>query len=75
MTTGYVVHHWFPGKTTLEETQISTTIQRQEPTPRTCYHVMARQANIVVETMACGDGNTIDHANEIPSRILAKFPQ
>jgi hypothetical protein len=35
---------------------------------------MASQANVLVETIACGDGDIVDQANEIANRILASFP-
>ena len=68
--------HWVPGPVTTEsETRVSTSVQREEPPKRACHHVMASQANIVVDTVACGDGDTAAQANEIANRLLAKFPQ
>jgi len=74
---GHGVSHWTTGTITANEdtSRISTTAQRQEPPPHTCAHVMAAQANVVVETHACGDGDTLAAANAIADRILAKVPQ
>ena len=71
------VQHWTSGTVTANEdtSRISTTSQRQEPPPHTCSKVMASQANVVVETSACGDGDTLAAANQIADRILAKVPQ
>lgn len=71
--------HWVPSSYPPDsESRVGIAVQRRESPPRTCYHVMASQANLVVEAMACGDGDAAQqagHANEIASRILAKFPQ
>ena len=74
---GHGVSHWTTGTITANEdtSRISTTAQRQEPPPHTCAHVMAAQANVVVETSVCGDGDTLAAANTIADRILAKVPQ
>jgi hypothetical protein len=71
------LHHWTSGTVTANEdtSRISTTSQRQEPPPHTCSKVMAAQANVVVESAACGDGDTLAAANQIADRILAKIPQ
>jgi PknH-like protein len=73
-TSGDVVQHWVPGETSVEETRVGTTVQRQDQPPRGCHHGVAAQANVVVETIVCGDGNTADPANEIATRILGKLP-
>ena len=56
------------------ESQTSTSIIRLElPAQRTCGHVMASQANIVVEAVVCGDGNadeTHQQASTIVHQIL-----
>jgi hypothetical protein len=68
--------NWVPGPVTTEsETRVSSSVQRQELPQRACHHVIASQANIVVETIACGDGDVAAQANEIANRLLAKFPQ
>jgi hypothetical protein len=74
---GHGISHWTAGTITANEdtSRISTTAQRQEPPPHTCGHVMAAQANVVVETSVCGDGDTLAAANQIADRILAKVPQ
>jgi hypothetical protein len=66
--------HWTAGPITGPKTRIETTDTRQEPPPRTCHHVMTAQANVVVETIVCGDGDTTAQANAIVDRILAKVP-
>jgi hypothetical protein len=67
---------WIAGPITITVPRITTTAQRQQPTPRTCSHVMASQINVVVEAVACGaDGDISGQANQIADRILAKFPQ
>jgi hypothetical protein len=68
--------HWVPGDVTTDgEDRISSSIRRQERPQRSCGHVMASQANVVVEAVACGDGNTAEQASEIANRIAAEFPQ
>jgi hypothetical protein len=67
--------YWVAGQISAAgETRASSVIERQEPPERTCHHVFATQANIGVETTACGDGDTAAQANEIADRILARFP-
>jgi hypothetical protein len=66
---------WTAGPVAVTDLRITSTVQRQQPTPRTCSHVMARQVNVVVETSVCaGDGDTTGQANQIADKILAKFP-
>jgi hypothetical protein len=36
--------------------------------------VVAAQANIAVEAVVCGDGDTVTPANQIVDTLLAKFP-
>jgi hypothetical protein len=70
------LRHWTSGTGTAKEgtSRISTTSQREEPPPRSCSHVMASQANVVVETAVCGDNDTRVAANQIADRIMAKIP-
>jgi hypothetical protein len=68
------IQHWTAGPITGPKTRIETTATRQEPPPRTCHHVMTAQANVVVETIVCGDGDTTAQANAIVDRILVKVP-
>jgi hypothetical protein len=75
VTTDGGTQHWLPGPVTVHATRMSSTTQRQEPPPRTCSHVMAAQANIVVESMVCGDGDSVGQADQIADRLLTKFPQ
>jgi PknH-like extracellular domain len=69
--------HWLTGTviSRAPAPRISTTSQRQEPPPHTCSHVVAAQANVLVETSVCGDGDTMSAANQIADSLLAKFPQ
>jgi hypothetical protein len=69
------IQHWTAGPITGAKTRFEATIARREPPPRTCHHVMTAQANVLVETMVCGDGDTTAQANAITDRILAKVPQ
>jgi PknH-like protein len=66
--------HWVADTMAVESTRIGTTLTRRERPPRTCRHVMATQANVVIETWVCGGGNTTDQANAIADKILAKVP-
>jgi hypothetical protein len=68
------IQHWTAGPITGPKTRIETTSTRQEPPPRTCHHVLTAQANVVVEIIVCGDGDTTAQANEITDRILTKVP-
>lgn len=66
---------WMAGPFTINDLRITSTAQRQQPTPRTCSKVMAAQVNVVVEAGVCADnGDTIAAANQIADKILAKFP-
>jgi len=59
---------------TITDLRITSTAQRQQPTPRTCSHVLAAQVNVVAEASVCaGDGDTNGQANQIADKILAKF--
>jgi hypothetical protein len=73
--TGPPAQHWTPRQPEQTATRIALTITRQEPPPRTCHHVMAAQANIAVEAVVCGDGDTVTPANQIVDALLAKFPK
>jgi hypothetical protein len=73
--TGPPTQHWTPGQLEQGNPRIALTITRKEPPPRTCHHVMAAQANIAVEAVVCGDGDTVTPANQIVDALLAKFPK
>jgi hypothetical protein len=49
--------------------------QRQEAPPRNCYHAVAVRANVVVESVVCGDEDSTGQTSEIVDRISAKLPQ
>jgi hypothetical protein len=81
-TIGAVTQHWTAGPVTTDATgPISAATragggaQRQEVPPRTCYHATVARANIVVESVVCGDGDSEGQANVIIDRIAAKFPE
>lgn len=67
------VTNWVGGDIIVDE--IGTTTVRQGAEPRTCHHVLASRANLVVEAFACGDGDTTAQANQIVDRILVQFPE
>jgi hypothetical protein len=73
--TGPPTQHWTPRQLEQGNARIALTITRQEPPPRTCHHVVAAQANIAVEAVVCGDGDTATPANQIVDALLAKFPK
>jgi hypothetical protein len=75
-TSDDVDQHWTAS--TAQEADVnrlSITLTRTEPPSRTCHHVVATQANVGVEAIACGDGDTTKEANEIVDTILAKIPK
>jgi hypothetical protein len=37
--------------------------------------VLAAQANIVVDALVCGDGDTVAPTNKLVDTLLAKFPK
>jgi len=79
-TVGDVTQHWMPGPVTSDATgplsdatRAGAGAQRQEPPPRNCYHATVARANVVVESIVCGDGDSEGQANAIIDRIAAKF--
>jgi hypothetical protein len=81
-TVGDVTQHWTPGPVTSDATgplsdatRAGAGAQRQEAPPRTCYHATMARANVVVESVVCGDGDSEGQANLIIDRIAAKFPE
>ena len=69
-----IKHTWVAGATTRRDYRVITGYTRQDAPPRTCHHVLASQANLVVEAMSCGDGDTAAEANRIADRLLDGFP-
>ncbi|WP_165827661.1 sensor domain-containing protein [Mycolicibacterium sp. GF69] len=68
--------YWVAGAISgVNENRAGTVAERREPPGWTCHHVFATQANVAVETMACGDGDTAAQADEIADRILARLPR
>ncbi len=81
-TIGDVTQHWTAGPVTSDATgpisdatRAGGGAQRQEAPPRTCYHATVARANVVVESVVCGDGDSEGQANVIIDRIAAKFPE
>jgi hypothetical protein len=81
-TSGDVTQHWMPGPVTSDATgplsdatRAGAGAQRQEAPPRNCYHATVARANVVVESVVCGDGDSEGRANVIIDRIAAKFPE
>jgi PknH-like protein len=79
-TVGAVTQHWMPGLVTSDATgpvsdatRAGAGAQRQEAPPRNCYHATVARANVVVESIVCGDGDSEGQANVIIDRIAAKF--
>jgi hypothetical protein len=80
-TIGSVTQHWMPGPVTSDATgpvsdatRAGAGAQRQEAPARNCYHATVVRANVVVESVVCGDGDSAGQANVIIDRIAAKFP-
>jgi hypothetical protein len=73
--TGPPDQHWTAGQLEQGDARIAITVTRNDPPPRTCRHVLAAQANIVVDALVCGDGDTVAPANQLVDALLAKFPK
>jgi hypothetical protein len=67
--------HWTAGQLEQGDARIAITVTRTDPPPRTCRHVLAAQANIVVDALVCGDGDTVAPTNQLVDALLAKFPK
>lgn len=81
-TSGAVTQHWTPGPVTSDATgpisdatRAGAGAQRQEAPPRNCYHATVVRANVVVESVVCGDGDSAAQANVLIARIAAKLPE
>jgi hypothetical protein len=68
-----ITHTWIAGATNRTDYRVTTGYGRVDA-DRTCHHVLASQANLVVEAMSCGDGDTAAEANRIADRLLEGFP-
>lgn len=66
--------HWTPGPLEQGDARIAITVTRTDPPPRSCHHVLAAQANVVVAALVCGSGDTVAPANKLADTLLAKFP-
>lgn len=64
---------WVPYPVSNESGRLGTTIKR-DGLPRNCHHVVVGKANVVVESMVCGDGDNAPAANTIADGILANIP-
>ncbi len=81
-TAGDVTQQWIAGPAASDAlgpvsdaTRAGGGAQRQEAPPRNCHHAAAMRANVVVESVVCGDGDSTGQASEIVDRITAKLPQ
>ena len=73
--TGPPDQHWTPGPLERGDARIAMTVTRADPPPpRSCHHVLAAQANVVVDALVCGAGDTVAPANQLVAALLAKFP-
>jgi hypothetical protein len=80
-TAGDVTQHWIAGPAASDAlgpvsgaTRAGRGARRQEAPPRNCYHAVAVRANVVVESVVCGDGDSTGQASEVVDRITAKLP-
>lgn len=81
-TDGRVTQHWMPTEVRSEGLDRSGTIasragagaDREEAPLRGCYHAALAKANVTVEAIVCGDGDSAGMANTVIDRIAAKFP-
>jgi hypothetical protein len=64
---------WVPYPVSTGPNRLGTTFQRDGLT-RNCHHVVANQANVLVEDVVCTDGDSAAPANTLIDRILAKLP-
>ena len=68
--------HWVPdGAQGSSTTRISITVVRQELPARSCHHTLSGKANVVVETLICGDGDVTAQADRIADQILLPIPE
>lgn len=74
-TVGAVTQHWVRGQTTFGPDRAATTVERQEAPPRRCGHVVASRANVAVEAIVCGDGDSAKQADDVVTRIMAALPR
>ena len=81
-TAGDVTQQWTAGRAASDAlgpvsdaTRAGGGAQRQQAPPRSCYHAVMLRANVVVESVVCGDGDSIAQASEIVDRITARLPQ
>ncbi|QNJ96563.1 sensor domain-containing protein (plasmid) [Mycolicibacterium fluoranthenivorans] len=80
-TAGDVTQQWTAGPAASDalgpvsgETRAGGGAQRQQAPPRNCYHAVRVRANVVVESVVCGDGDSTGQAREVVDRITAKLP-
>ncbi|MGH3642876.1 MAG: sensor domain-containing protein [Mycobacterium sp.] len=81
-TDGRVTQHWMPTEIVSEGMDRSgmtagragAGAEREEAPVRRCYHVVQAQANVTVESIVCGDGDSASMANAVVDRIAVKLP-
>lgn len=79
---GDVTQHWMPTAVMSEgldrsgrtASRAGAGADRQEEPLRNCYHATLAKANVTVESIVCGDGDSVGMANTVIDRIAAKFP-
>lgn len=81
-TDGRVTQHWMPTEVRSEgldrsgrtASRAGAGADREEAPLRGCYHAALARANVTVEAIVCGDGDSAGMANTVVDRIAAKFP-
>jgi hypothetical protein len=82
-TDGKVTQHWMPTDIRSEGVDRSVMIasragagaDREEAPLRGCYHAGLARANVTVESIVCGDGDSAGMANTVIDGIAAKLPE
>ncbi|CAN5470632.1 hypothetical protein BH09ACT8_BH09ACT8_55540 [soil metagenome] len=81
-TDGRVTQHWMPteirsegvDRSVMSASRAGGGADREEAPLRGCYHAALAKANVTVESIVCGDGDSAGMANTVIDRIAAKFP-
>jgi hypothetical protein len=69
------IRHWVPGPVVAPtDDRLTVSVTREEAPVRTCFHILTRKSNAVVESIVCGSGDTTAQANQLADQILAKIP-
>lgn len=81
-TVGDITQHWMPTAVTNEgmdrwgttASRAGAGADRQDASSRHCYHAALARANVTVESIVCGDGDSASMANAVIDRIASKLP-